>query len=51
MLDKLPMREQRKIVMQKVDELNRKANTMIARNQVPLTIPVDSTENMQLFVL
>lgn len=37
--------------MQKVDELNRKANIKIARNKVPLTVPVDNTENMQLFVL
>lgn len=45
MLDQLPMRDQRRIVMQKVEELNRIEAAKIAKNAVALTVPVDHEEN------
>ncbi len=51
MLDKLPMREQRRIVMQKVEQLNRIEKVKIAKNMMPLTVHVDHEENKQLYLI
>lgn len=51
MLDKLPMREQRRIVMQKVEELNRIEKAKIAKNMMPITVPVNHEENKQLYLM
>jgi len=48
MLDKMSVREQRKIVCERADEIINNKNKLIFNNTQPLTKPIDTEMNMTL---